>query len=712
MKLRMPSFGLKKRPASAPGFHINSPEQLIQKLSSPLLASGHITGWPAGEPPVIRIRLGKRMIYCRTETMPAPVSTIKGTSNWRFEVHFATRKGLKLLCFEIQTDKNIWRSFGRRLVDVRDDAHHTNYQDWLLENARQNPPPPPPAQGPLISVLVPVYNPELRWLQAMIDSVRRQTYANWELCLADDASKDAAVPRLLAAAADEDARIKWTRRDKNGHISAATNSALALATGHYVAFLDQDDLLAPEALSEIVHALRAHPDARIIYSDEDKIDVRNRRYSPHFKSSWNPDLLLGQNYFCHLTAYETSLVRHLGGLRAGYEGAQDWDLALRAVTEVPADAIVHIPRILYHWRAVKGSTARTNDAKSYHLEAARRALRDHLDRNRIHGEILPVAGGHWRVRHPLPSPVPKVSIIIPTRNRLDLLRTCVESIFERTAYPDFEVLIVDNGSDEPATLAYLRELADTGRARILRDDGPFNYSALNNRAAHAAHGVVLALLNNDIEPINADWLNEMVSLALRPNTGAVGALLLYPNDRIQHAGVVLGITGNPAEPGVAGHAFLGKTCDDDGYFNRLRLTQNYSAVTAACLVVRRELFLEIGGFDEQNLPVAFNDVDLCLRLNEAGYRTTWTPAARLYHHESASRGGEDTPEKSRRAKAEIAYMRRKWGPLLDNDPAYSPHLSLQHHDWCLATRSRQSAPTRSGRHAMIDNTSDRILTRP
>jgi O-antigen biosynthesis protein len=696
--------------AVAPGCHIDSPDGFIRKAPVPITASGRITGWLAGEPPVIRIRLGKRMLYCQMEAIPNPGSPAGDPVDWRFEAHFATRGGLKFLCFEILTAPNTWRVFGRRLVYAQSRADHTSYKTWLLENARVNPPRPPPPQGPLISVLVPVYNAELRWLQAMIDSVRRQTYTNWELCLADDASTHPAIPLLLAAAAATDARIKWIRRDTNGHISAATNSALALATGDYVAFLDQDDLLAPEALSEIAHALRAHPTARIIYSDEDKIDVRGRRYSPHFKSSWNPDLLLGQNYFCHLTAYETVLVRKLGGLRRGYEGAQDWDLALRAVTEVSPGAIVHIPRILYHWRAVKGSTARANDEKTYHLEAARLSLRDHLARNRMAGEVLPVTGGHWRVRYFLPSPAPKVTLIIPTRNRVDLLRPCVESIFERTAYPDFELLIIDNGSDDPATLAYLNELAGTGRARILRDDGPFNYSALNNRAARASTTPILALLNNDIEPITPDWLDEMVSLALRPSTGAVGALLLYPNETIQHAGVVLGITGNPAEPGIAGHAFLGKSCDDNSYFNKLRLTQNYSAVTAACLVVRREVFLKVGGFDEHNLPVAFNDVDLCLRLNEAGYHTTWTPAARLYHHESASRGGEDTPEKSQRAKAEIAYMRRKWGPLLDNDPAYSPNLSLQHHDWSLASRYRQSAPTRSGRHAMIDYTSERVLT--
>jgi O-antigen biosynthesis protein len=683
--------------AVAPGCHIDSPDGFIRKAPVPITASGRITGWLAGEPPVIRIRLGKRMLYCQMEAIPNPGSPAGDPVDWRFEAHFATRGGLKFLCFEILTAPNTWRVFGRRLVYAQSRADHTSYKTWLLENARVNPPRPPPPQGPLISVLVPVYNAELRWLQAMIDSVRRQTYTNWELCLADDASTHPAIPLLLAAAAATDARIKWIRRDTNGHISAATNSALALATGDYVAFLDQDDLLAPEALSEIAHALRAHPTARIIYSDEDKIDVRGRRYSPHFKSSWNPDLLLGQNYFCHLTAYETVLVRKLGGLRRGYEGAQDWDLALRAVTEVSPGAIVHIPRILYHRCVVKDSRALATNQKPDQLEASQRSLRDYLNRNGIDGEVLLDPEGHWRIRRNLPKPPPKVTIIIPTRNRIDLLRNCVESIHRVTRYPDYELLIVDNGSDEPDTLAYLRELSTTGRARILRDDGPFNYSALNNRAARAATGQVLALLNNDVEPITPDWLDEMVSLVLRPSTGAVGAFLFFPDNSIQHAGVVLGLTGDPTEPGVAGHAFLRQHIEDPGYMDRLRLVQNYSAVTAACLVVRREVFFQVGGLNEQDLTVNYNDVDFCLRLREAGYWNTWTPHARLYHHESASRGADDTLQKSRRTAAEIAYMHRRWGSLLNQDPAYSPNLSLIYQDF------RLSHPLRTSQAARVDS---------
>ncbi|HSI10043.1 MAG TPA: glycosyltransferase family 2 protein [Rariglobus sp.] len=670
-------------PALSVAVHL--PVAPLLRIASPLTISGTVTGWNGAAPPAIRVRLGKRIIHCHLHPQVSP-STIPCH---RFDADFSTSSGLKFLRFQIETSPDHWHTFARRLIYASSPKTAIGYPKWVQYNRLLQPVLAPPVEGPLISVIVPVYNPEPQWLETMINSVRSQSYLRWELCLADDASTDNAIPRLLASAAATDPRIKWIRRAQNGHISAATNSALALATGDYVAFLDQDDLLDLEALAEVVRALQTHPSARILYSDEDKIDVHGNRYGPHFKSGWNPDLLLGQNYFCHLTVYHTALVRTLGGLRTGYEGAQDWDLALRAVTEVPPEAIVHIPRILYHWRAVQGSTALSNDAKSYHLDAALRSLRDHLDRNHIDGEIIPVSGGHWRIRRTLPRPAPKVTIIIPTRNRLDLLRPCVESIFRITRYPDYELLVVDNGSDDPSTLAYLHELAETGRAHVLRDDGPFNYSALNNRAARAARGSVLALLNNDIEPINPDWLEEMVTLALRPETGAVGALLLYPGNRVQHAGVVLGFTGDPRKPGVAGHSFIGQIADGGGYMNRLRLVQNYSAVTAACLVVRREVFFQVGGLNEQDLTVAFNDIDLCLRLAEAGYRNVWTPFARLYHHESASRGREDTPAKNLRAKAEIAYMHRRWGGLLAHDPAYNPNLSLCSADFCPANPPRR-----------------------
>ncbi len=560
---------------------------------------------------------------------------------------------------------------------------------------------------------MPVYNAPERWLRRALDSVREQTYAHWELCIADDASTAAHVRRIMEDYASRDARIKIVYRPVNGHISAASNSALELATGEFIALLDHDDELAPHALAEIVRALAGRPTAQIIYSDEDKIDQRGRRSSPYFKPDWNPDLLLAQNYLGHLAAYRTALLRELGGFRVGYEGAQDWDVALRATNHVPAESIVHIPQILYHWRAIPGSTARKQSHKSYATTAARRVLCDHLARTGIEAEVLPVRGGHWRTRRKLPATPPRVSLILPTRNRVSLLRPCVESILKSTHYPHFEIIIIDNGSDDPATLAYLKNLGSRG-VKILRDDGPFNYSALNNRAVAHATGEVLGFLNNDLKLITPDWLEEMVSHAIRPEVGAVGAMLYFPDDRVQHAGVVLGLAGPKLVNGVAGHAFKFFPRGHTGMRNRLRVAQNYSAVTAACLLVRREVFLQVGGFNEKQLAVAYNDVDFCLRLGVAGYRNVWTPFAEFYHYESASRGADDTPAKKAIHERECAYMRRTWGPLLDNDPAYNPNLTLVTEDFAAACRATPRLDAKSSNPTRYEFTRipERPATRP
>ncbi len=541
-----------------------------------------------------------------------------------------------------------------------------------------------PEHRPLISVLMPVYNPPEQWLVKAIESVRAQFYPHWELCIADDASPATHVRRVLEDFAQRDARIKVTFREENGHISASSNSALDLASGEFVALLDHDDELAPRALADVVLAAARQPGLEFIYSDEDKIDELGRRYDPYFKPDWNPDLLLGQNYTCHLSVFRTARVRAVGGFRTGYEGSQDWDLTLRVITGLAAAQVHHIPRVLYHWRAIPGSTALVIDEKSdYPFIAAKKALTDHLARLSLAAELVPVKGHHWRILHALPSPAPKVSIIIPTKNAVDLLRLCVGSILAKTTYPDFEIIVVNNRSDDPATLAYFGELRGLG-VRVLDYDAPFNFSALNNFAVSAANGPVLAFLNNDLEVIAGNWLDEMVSQALRPEIGAVGAMLYYPDDTVQHAGVVLGLTGPAGRDGVAGHAFKDAPRGSEGQRNRLRLAQNYSAVTAACLVIRAKTFAAVGGFNEPDLPVAFNDIDFCLRVQQAGYRNLWTPFAELYHHESASRGAEDTPEKLERFLREAAYMRRVWGRQLDHDPAYNPNLTLKQEDFSLA----------------------------
>lgn len=538
--------------------------------------------------------------------------------------------------------------------------------------------------GPLISVLMPCYNPDPQFLRAAIASVQAQLYTRWELCIADDASPSPQVRELLQACQVEDARIKLVLRPKNGHISEASNSALDIVTGSWIALLDHDDLLPEDALLRVAECVRDHPEARLIYSDEDKIDDAGQRSDPYFKPDWNLDLFRSQNMFSHLGVLHTALVREVGGFRKGLEGSQDWDLVLRCVERVRPEQILHIPRVLYHWRIHVDSTAKSMGAKPYAAVAGERALNEHFQRLGIDANAEYLGYG-YRARFALPSPPPLVSLIIPTRNARELVRQCIESIQRRTDYPAWEVILVDNGSDDPAAIAYFEQLAQQPNIRVLRDDRPFNYSALNNQAVAVARGELVGLVNNDIEVMNAGWLGEMVSLALQPDVGAVGARLWYPDRTLQHGGVVLG------PGGVAVHAHKGLPRGLNGYAGRAALIQSFSAVTAACLVVRKALYEEVGGLDEVNLKVAFNDVDFCLRLREAGYRNVWTPYAELLHHESATRGEDIAPEKRVRFEQEIAYMQAHWGALIAQDPAYNPNLTLGAEDFALAWPPRREA---------------------
>lgn len=531
--------------------------------------------------------------------------------------------------------------------------------------------------APLISVVLPVYNTRQDLLERCMESVIGQTYVNWELCIADDASPDPRVRECLQGYARNDARIKLVLRQCNGHISAATNSALGIVSGSHVAFLDHDDELSPDALEEVVRAIRSHPGAKLFYSDEDKIDEGGRRFDPHFKPGWNPELLRSQNYICHLLVVEAALLEQVGGVRHGFEGSQDHDLVLRCTEVLDADQICHIPKVLYHWRAIPGSTAMGSDQKSYASEAGRRAVQEHLQRTRRMGTVEIVAPGCYRSCLALPAPVPKVSIVIPTRDRAALLSTCVQSVIDGTDYPDFEIIVVDNGSRDDDALALLRDLREKQGVRVLDYPIDFNFSAIVNHGVRHAEGEVLCLLNNDTEVINPAWLNELVARAMQRDAGAIGAMLYYPDDTIQHAGVVLGLGG------VAGHIHTRMGRGAPGYMARAWVAQNMSAVTAACMAVRKEVFEEVGGFDEA-LPVAFNDIDFCLRLLQAGYRNVWTPYAELYHHESASRGSEDSPEKRQRFAAEVHAMKWRWGDVLHDDPAYNPNLTLDQGDYGLA----------------------------
>ena len=542
--------------------------------------------------------------------------------------------------------------------------------------------------SPLISILLPVYNSNLKWLRRATSSVQQQFYPRWELCIVDDASTDRRLWPFLQKCARRDRRIKVMRRTENGHISAASNDALRLATGDFVALLDHDDELAPTALYFVALALNKNPDLQLLYSDEDKLDGQNRRFEPYFKSDWNPELFLAQNFISHLGVYRTDLVRRVGGFRIGFEGSQDYDLTLRCIEEIQPKQIEHLPWVLYHWRAGDQSTASCATAKPYAQEAARRAVQEHFDRRGIAGMVVPSLGVYLQTKYTLPRERPMVSIVIPTRDRLSSLQKCLDSIFHKTDYQTYEVIVIDNETNDHETLEFLAGLRKRDGVRVERIEGGFNYSRLNNRGVELSRGSLIALLNNDAEVINDDWLSELVSRAMQSDVAMVGARLWYPNITIQHGGVILGAGG------IAGHAHAGLRRDEPGYFARAHLAQDVSAVTTACALVKRQVYLQVGGFDE-NLAVTFNDIDFCLRLREAGYRIVWTPHAELIHHESASRGFDDSAPKQMRFLAEVDYMKSKWGHILHHDPFYNPNLSLGENLFTLAFPPRTTKPWQS-----------------
>ena len=536
---------------------------------------------------------------------------------------------------------------------------------------------------PLISVIVPVYNPPKEFLVRCLESVFAQTYPHWELCIADDASSKPYVKEVLEAfRARDKERVKVVYRQTNGHICVASNDALSLAKGEFVALVDHDDELDKNALLEVVKLLNEHPQADMIYTDEDKIAPNGRYIEPYFKPDWAPEFFLGQMYTCHLGVYRRKLVEEIGGFRKGFEGAQDYDLVLR-LTEKTSH-IYHIPKVLYHWRMHGESTAQSQAAKDYAFEAGFRAVKEALARRKEGGYAEMVMPGRHLVHYPLKGK-PFISIIIPSKDLPEVVDKCLRSIFDKTQYVNFEVLIVDNGSQQEKTWQlyekWQREFK--GRFRVEPYDIPFNFSKLVNYGVGQAKGELILLLNNDTELIGpTNWLEEMGGYAQREEIGCVGAVLLYPDNTIQHAGVILGIRGDPKCPGVAGHAFKYLPAEHPGYFDRLKVVSNYAAVTGACLMVRRSLWEKVNGFDE-TLAVAFNDIDFCLRLLKAGYRHVVLPQVRLYHYESKSRGYEDTKEKQMRFRKEIEIMRARWAEILDNDPYYNPNLPLTREDFGL-----------------------------
>lgn len=539
---------------------------------------------------------------------------------------------------------------------------------------------------PKFSIIVPVYNTSRHVLAEMVSSVRNQIYENWELCLADDASPQPHVREFLENLSDDKGRIKIVLREKNGGISEATNSALDLADGDYITFLDHDDVLPAHALATMAAYINRHPDADIFYSDEDKLDRNGRRYGHFFKPDWNRERLYGQNYLNHLTVIRASIVRGLGGLRAGVEGSQDYDLVLRAVSSTKAP-IVHVPHILYHWRIYGNAGTFSSTQLEKATASARKAITEHFEAAGQTVSVGAAINGYHRVVRNDPNPWLKVSVIVPTRDRADLLKACLNGL-RRTDYPDIEIILADNSSVEAETISFFEEARRSG-AVVVDCSGPFNYSRINNQAAKVAKGDILLLLNNDTEIIDPAWLKEMVRYLLQPDVAAVGAKLLYPDSTIQHAGVVLGIGG------VAGHLYISEPEKASGYYGALGIARDVSCVTAACMAIRKSVFDELDGFNETDLQVAFNDVDLCIRIRQAGYRIIFTPFAALTHHESKSRGFALSGESLRRFQSEIRYMQKQWGEVLGCDPFHHPSLSLEYPKIELAFPPRVAFPWRS-----------------
>ena len=528
---------------------------------------------------------------------------------------------------------------------------------------------------PLISLVMPVYNVEVEWLDKAIASVQAQSYNKWELCIADDRSTRKKLITRLKELEGGDPRIKIKFLEKNLGISGASNAALAMASGEFVGLLDNDDELAPNALAEVVKVINQRPEADCIYSDEDKISESGKRYEPFFKPDWSPDTLRSYNYLCHFTVIRKSLLDRVGGFRPGFDGSQDYDLFLR-VTE-QAREIVHIPKILYHWRAIQGSTGQRGDAKMYAYTAAKKALGEHLTRIGRAGEVYDGNFlGSYHVRFNPPKEA-RVDIIIPSKDQVEVLRRCIDSIVLKTRHPHYRIVVVDNNSREDATFAYYEELSKNKKVVLLRYEKPFNFSAINNYAVSRTESEYILFLNNDTQVLSANWLQEMLGLAQRDEVGAVGAQLYYPNETVQHAGIIMGIGG------VAGHSHKYFLRNEHGYFGRIKITQNLSGVTAACLLTKRKVFEEVGGFEEE-LSHAFNDVDLCLKMRQKGYLVVYTPFVELYHYESVSRGYENSPEKKARFNKEIAFCQAKWQDVLEaGDPYYNPNLTLEREDFSL-----------------------------
>lgn len=528
-----------------------------------------------------------------------------------------------------------------------------------------------------ISIAVPLYRTPEAYLRQMIDSVLAQSYPYWELCLANGSPQEEGMLRILGEYCRADRRIRVKNLRENRGIAENTNSALSMATGEYIGLLDHDDFLEPDALYEVARAIEEKGRPEIIYTDEDKVTQDLKEYfQPNMKPDFNPDLLRSNNYICHFLVVAKKLYDRVGGFDRAYDGAQDYDFILRCTEQ--AEGICHIPRVLYHWRTHPASTADNPLSKQYAYEAGKRAIEAHLDRQGLEGCQVELKKdfGFYRVKYPVQGE-PLVSIIIPNKDEKETLEKCLNSIFSRSTYRNFEIIIVENNSETEEIFDYYKEIDGRNGVHVVYWDKDFNYSAINNFGIHHAVGEYLLCLNNDMEVISPDWMEELLGHCQRAGTGAVGARLYYPDDTIQHAGIVVGIGG------IAGSVFVGMKRSHTGYMHRESLQQELSAVTAACMMVKREAYEAAGGFEEK-LAVAFNDVDFCLKVGEAGYKVVYDPYAELYHYESKTRGAEDTQEKVRRFQREIEYMRCRWISILkEGDPCYNKNLSLKKWNYSL-----------------------------
>jgi len=612
----------------------------------------------------------------RRSRVKVPVMTtflfenVMGSSYLGKGMRFLQRHGMKEFCtrtMQVLMQKSApqgdYEKYRRAVMPTEEELFRQRRENWR--------------EKPLFSIVVPLYKTPEKYLQQLIDSIQSQTYENWELCLSDGSGAPSPLESYLGKLEQREKRVKVIRHETPLKISDNTNAAIQRASGDYIVFADHDDLLTEDALYECALALKKHPQTELIYSDEDKISMNGKRYfEPHFKSDYNPDLLCSMNYFCHLVVVKRTLLEKTGLLDAAFDGAQDYDFVLRC-TEHTRN-IHHIPKVLYHWRAHENSTAENPESKRYAFEAGKRAVEAHYARRNLPakvemGEYPGLYRTVWQWQEQ-----PLISILIPNKDHTEDLQKCIQSIEKYSTYRNYEYIIIENNSELPENFAYYKKLEEENeKAHVVCWEGGFNFSAINNFGAEYANGEYLLFLNNDTEMINPDCLWQLLGYCMREDVGVVGARLYYEDNTIQHAGVVIGFGG------IAGHTFIGFDRQANGYFSRIICAQDYSAVTAACMMTKKSVFLQAGGMTEE-LVVAFNDIDYCMKVQELGKLVVYNPYAQLYHYESKSRGLEDSPEKQERYYKEMKYFVTKWKEYMDQgDPYYNPNLTLSKADFSL-----------------------------